>query len=259
LGLTEKADFTFKHSNYPDRPTDSAATVKSNFDSRAAELRAYLNDTLIPELTGYGATYAASAAGSDAYAVTLTNFPAAYTTGQRVTFKADVANTGACTLAINGLAAVAIKLDDGSDPGDGDIQAGAIVTVQHDGTNWQLVTPGLVRHKAETTQAHGGIVGDLGGVPTIQAGLDAGKPAAGTVGRLYIATDTQIIYQDTGTAWGKRGVVKWDDIDNKPASFSPATHGNEAHDPDLALASDLNTHLLDYAHHYARSFLMMGG
>ncbi len=47
------------------------------------------------------------------------------------------------------------------------------------------------------------VVADKGGVPSIQAGLDADKPAAGTAGRLYVATDTQIIYRDTGTTWAK--------------------------------------------------------
>ncbi|MEW6423187.1 MAG: hypothetical protein AB1523_00325 [Bacillota bacterium] len=86
-----------------------------------------------------------------------------------------------------------------------------------------------------------------GNTPSIQAGLDAAKPAAGTAGRLYVATDTQIIYRDTGTAWQKVGVVKWGDIDGKPASFTPAVHGNEVHDPDLALASDLAAHLAETA------------
>lgn len=63
-----------------------------------------------------------------------------------------------------------------------------------------------------------------GGVPSIQAGLDTDKPVPGTVGRLYIATDTQIIYRDTGTAWQKVGVVKWDDIEGKPSSFPPSAH-----------------------------------
>jgi len=89
------------------------------------------------------------------------------------------------------------------------------------------------------------VVADKGGVPSIQADLDANKPAPGTAGRLYVATDTQVIYRDTGTAWQKVGAVKWKDIDDKPASFVPSVHGNEAHDPDLALASDLAAHQAD--------------
>ena len=65
---------------------------------------------------------------------------------------------------------------------------------------------------------------NAGGVPSIQAGLDASKPAPGTVGRLYVATDTQILYRDIGTAWQKVGVVKWGDIEGKPSSFTPSAH-----------------------------------
>lgn len=79
---------------------------------------------------------------------------------------------------------------------------------------------------------------NAGGVPSIQAGLDANKPIPGTAGRLYVATDTQMIYRDTGTAWQKVGVVKWDDIEGKP---------------DLALASDLAAHLAEKATHGVES------
>ncbi|CEP67897.1 Complement C1q protein [Moorella glycerini] len=102
-------------------------------------------------------------------------------------------------------------------------------------------------------------VGDMGGVPTIQAGLDAEKPAPGTAGRLYVATDTQMIYRDTGTAWQKVGVVKWGDIDGKPASFTPSAHktthatgGADALAPaDIGAAAqtDFAAHLADDAAH----------
>ena len=71
---------------------------------------------------------------------------------------------------------------------------------------------------------------NAGGIPSIQAGLDASKPNPGTAGRVYVATDTQIIYRDSGAAWVKVGVVKWDDIDGKPSDFPPAAH-KESHQP----------------------------
>ncbi len=43
----------------------------------------------------------ASATGNDTYVVTMTPALAAYTTGQEIRFKTDVANTGACTININ--------------------------------------------------------------------------------------------------------------------------------------------------------------
>lgn len=71
---------------------------------------------------------------------------------------------------------------------------------------------------------------NAGNVPSIQAGLDAAKPAPGTAGRLYVATDTQVIYRDTGTAWVKVGAVKWGDIEGKPSSFTPSAHTHAGSD-----------------------------
>lgn len=71
---------------------------------------------------------------------------------------------------------------------------------------------------------------NAGNTPSIQAGTDASKPAPGTAGRLYVATDTQIIYRDTGSAWAKVGVVKWGDIDGKPATFPPSAHTHAGSD-----------------------------
>ena len=46
-----------------------------------------------------------------------------------------------------------------------------------------------------------GAVANSGGVPSIQAGSDASKPAPSVEGRIYIATDTNKMYRDTGTSW----------------------------------------------------------
>lgn len=104
-----------------------------------------------------------------------------------------------------------------------------------------------------------GVVADKGNVPSIQAGLDASKPAPGAAGRLYVATDTQIIYRDTGSTWAKVGVVKWGDIDGKPASFTPSAHktthatgGTDALAPGdigAASAADLAAHLAETMPH----------
>ncbi len=43
--------------------------------------------------------------------------------------------------------------------------------------------------------------GATSNVTSMQAGADASKPAAGTAGRVYLATDTQKLYRDNGTTW----------------------------------------------------------
>ena len=42
---------------------------------------------------------------------------------------------------------------------------------------------------------------NAGGTPSIQSGTLAGRPASGVSGRLYVATDMNQIYRDTGISW----------------------------------------------------------
>lgn len=95
--------------------------------------------------------YAASSGGTDTYAITVTPAPSAYTTGQVFRFKADVANTGACTLNVNSLGAKTIKKNVSSDLLDNDIVANQIVTVVYDGTNFQLTTNTPAKYDSGTT------------------------------------------------------------------------------------------------------------
>jgi len=95
--------------------------------------------------------YQADAVGTDSYAITCSPAPTAYTTGMRFTFKAGTANTGACSLNVNGLGAKTIKKNVSSDLATGDILANQICEVVYDGTNFQLVS---VR-AAGTTYANG--------------------------------------------------------------------------------------------------------
>lgn len=78
-------------------------------------------------------------AGGTADALTLSPSPAitAYATGQEFRFKAASANTGAATVAISGLAAKAIELDDTALVA-GDIEANKYYSILYDGTQFQL-------------------------------------------------------------------------------------------------------------------------
>jgi hypothetical protein len=87
-----------------------------------------------------GIRYAADAGGDDTYAVTLTPAPSAYYAGMEVNFKPTTANTGACTLDVNGLGAKTIKKSVSTDLSTGDILAGQLLKVIYDGTNFQLVS-----------------------------------------------------------------------------------------------------------------------
>jgi hypothetical protein len=87
--------------------------------------------------------YCADAGSTDAYACSLSPAITAYATGGRYTFKANTANTGAATLALNGLTATAIVKYVGGVAqalADNDIRAAAVVEVVYDGTNFQIVS-----------------------------------------------------------------------------------------------------------------------
>lgn len=86
--------------------------------------------------------YCASVVGTDAYACNLSPAITAYTTGAHYFFKADVANTGAATLQLNGISGPKTikKFVNGSvaDLADNDINAGEVVEVKYDGTYFQI-------------------------------------------------------------------------------------------------------------------------
>lgn len=100
--------------------------------------------------------YAATATGNDSYAITITPAITAYATGMRFRFKTDVANTGAATLAVSGLAAKTIKKMNDRDLATGDIEAGQMVEVVYDGTNMQMVSQTGTQPSATDYQAFTG-------------------------------------------------------------------------------------------------------
>ena len=72
---------------------------------------------------------------TDTYAVTLPIVPTTYLHGYKVHFRANTANTGAATLNVNSIGAIAIRKNGTSVLGDNDISAGQIVTVVYDDSN----------------------------------------------------------------------------------------------------------------------------
>jgi len=77
---------------------------------------------------------------SDTYVAAITGITA-YQTGLIIYFKANTANTGACTININSLGAKSLKAFNDQDPPDNYIEAGSIVHAIYDGTNFQMLQP----------------------------------------------------------------------------------------------------------------------
>lgn len=60
-------------------------------------------------------------------------------------------------------------------------------------------------------------------------------PTVGNAGRMWFTTDEHILYLNTVTpAWVKIGVADYADLDGIPSTFTPATHGDSAHDATVA-------------------------
>ncbi|MBU2025326.1 hypothetical protein KJ912_01140, partial [Patescibacteria group bacterium] len=134
------ADFPIELTNAQDDVTDVLAKHLNNLeekvgidaseDENSIDYKLKNPDSINPghkhsakETANY---YAADSVGTDDYAVTLDPAVDAYTTGMIVNFKAGTINTGACTLALNGMAAKAIKKNYNQDLANGDIKANQI-------------------------------------------------------------------------------------------------------------------------------------
>ena len=82
--------------------------------------------------------YGVSTGTANSYAVTLDPVPT-LAAGLFINMKANVANTGASTVNVNGLGAKSIKRTNGSDLSADDISLDGIAHLVYDGTNFQLI------------------------------------------------------------------------------------------------------------------------
>ena len=99
--------------------------------------------TFTSQIQSQSVNYAADSGSANAYVVTLSPVPSSLSTGFPVRFKAGNTNTGASTLNVNALGAVAIHRQDGSALQAGDITAGQMVYTSFDGTYFQLLWAGV--------------------------------------------------------------------------------------------------------------------
>lgn len=118
---------------------DLLTIAKSNIVAAINELKTDHDE----HLADYAHQYAADNGSTDAYAITLDPAPVAYITGQHFWFKANTANTGACSLNCNSLGAKNIKKWSTTVKEnllDNEIIAGQIIEVIYDGTDFILLS-----------------------------------------------------------------------------------------------------------------------
>ena len=123
------------------------AEIAAGTAAGATAARLFTNpSTLAPHIQS-GAWLSAVEDGTgsdDTYTAALTPALTAYTTGMMVNIKLTVANTGACTLNLNGLGAKNIKkyvAGAQGDPETGDIVANQFCMFYYDGTSMVLLNP----------------------------------------------------------------------------------------------------------------------
>ena len=92
-------------------------------------------------VTGDPANFVVDAQANDDYEVSIP-YAQILTTGLTVTFVANTANTDGATLEItqNGDLDAILKMNDQA-LATGDIEAGQVVVVVFDGSNWQMISP----------------------------------------------------------------------------------------------------------------------
>ena len=105
-----------------------------------------VNNTIRQVMANLAGAFKVYTAGGTADAQTVTMDPAlaAYSDKVRIAFIPVAANTGACTLNVNGLGAKSIKLLDGTDPPAGAFDTDMVAIVQYDGTDFALINTALL-------------------------------------------------------------------------------------------------------------------
>ena len=99
---------------------------------------ALLHPPTAGQIQNQALNYADDTGSANTYVIAPTPAITAYAAGQRFSFKATEANTGASTLAVSGKAATPIKNRDGTDIGADIIPVDGVISVVHDGTNFQI-------------------------------------------------------------------------------------------------------------------------
>ena len=84
-----------------------------------------------------GSMTRATASGTNTYSITLPFFPSSYSDGLEIEVTFTNANTGSCTLNVNGIGANNLKDESGANFTSGQIEAGSRHTFRHNGTEWR--------------------------------------------------------------------------------------------------------------------------
>ena len=148
VSYTGLSAIKFDGTQYPEITFGQGETISNTTDGTLDFGAANLSTT--GKVASTGAAYYASLnyggvsnniPATDSLAITMTNVPAAYTTGMLVLFKADTCNTTAFAVNVNSLGWKAVKTLNDATPASDYVEAGSMVLMAYDGTSFQILNP----------------------------------------------------------------------------------------------------------------------
>lgn len=143
-----------------------------------------VNDTIRQLMANAAGAFTCYTGGGTSSAMTVTMSPtlAAYSNKVRIAFIPPANNAaGGVTLAVNGLAATAIKMLDGNDPPAGALNSSGVSVVQHDGTNFKLLNSAVLAIGGVLVTSTAAELNILDGVTSTAAELNKTDDSAAAV------------------------------------------------------------------------------
>lgn len=164
-----------------------------------------LTSTVATEYTQFleAQTSYADTGNDDTYVVTTGNSLVALKTGMTFNVLCTTANTGSCTLNVDGLGATGIKVNskDGlRNPLDGEIVAGGYSIFKYDGTYFQLLNPNNVQTIVVDVALTSANIKAMNGAPVTLI--------AAVTGKTIVIDEVALVMTTTATGYANGGAVE---------------------------------------------------